>query len=101
MIITELAQSNLEDFINKYQGPVPEAKILHLFSQILLALYYLHRLHIDHRDLKPQNILLFDHGQSVKLADFGLAKEITDVEEMSAGIGTKVYQAPEAREGKA
>lgn len=35
-----------------------------------------HERNIVHRDIKPENILLVDKNQSIKLADFGLAKII-------------------------
>lgn len=41
--------------------------------QILLAIQFLHRLGIVHRDIKSHNILI-NSGYEVKLCDFGLAK---------------------------
>ena len=41
------------------------------------ALNYMHRRHVVHRDIKPQNILIVEtaDGPLVKLADFGLARQ--------------------------
>lgn len=52
-----------------------ESDILLYFKQILEGLLYLHENSIDHRDLKPQNILVFDGGKTLKIADFGLARQ--------------------------
>ena len=41
-----------------YKQAFDESKAKHYFSEILLALEYLHNNNIIHRDLKPENILL-------------------------------------------
>lgn len=56
----------------------------------------LHRNEIDHRDLKPKNILLFNKDDRSKLADFGMARKITSkFTKMTRNIGTNDYSAPE------
>ncbi|KAH8323676.1 hypothetical protein KR067_009812 [Drosophila pandora] len=61
------------------------------------AMSYLHSLGIVHRDIKPENLLveLDEHGNvfELKLADFGLACEVT--EPLYAVCGTPTYVAPE------
>lgn len=64
--------------------------------QLLLALRYLHRLGIVHRDIKLENILLADKRDlRIKLADFGLAKVVGESVFMKTVCGTPMYVAPE------
>lgn len=72
-----------------------------LMMQIARAVHYLHEHEILHRDLKPQNILVTSDGIP-KVADFGLAKLLSDGdEETKTGdvLGTPGYMAPEQARG--
>lgn len=55
----------------------------------------LHANGIIHRDLKPDNLLLTADQKKVKLSDFGLAREETLTEMMTAETGTYRWMAPE------
>ena len=62
----------------------------------------MHAAKIYHRDLKPQNILVFKGGEILKLANFGTAKEIGEDEddEVKTFAGTKGFIAPEVTEAE-
>ncbi|KAK4799734.1 hypothetical protein SAY86_025099 [Trapa natans] len=62
---------------------------------IARAMECLHAHGIIHRDLKPDNLLLTENQRSVKLADFGLAREESVTEMMTAETGTYRWMAPE------
>ncbi|KAL0344042.1 UNVERIFIED_CONTAM: Serine/threonine-protein kinase STY13 [Sesamum angustifolium] len=62
---------------------------------IARAMECLHSHGIIHRDLKPENLLLTEDHKTVKLADFGLAREESLTEMMTAETGTYRWMAPE------
>lgn len=69
---------------------------INIFSQLLLALEYLHSLKITHRDLKPENLILMPDG-TLKVIDLGIIKR-TDragFTNPSLMLGTPQYLSPE------
>ncbi|KAG8345303.1 Protein kinase domain [Trypanosoma vivax] len=75
-------------------------KIKSYTFQILQSLAYLHRSGYFHRDMKPENLLVKKDPAStpqeiVKLADFGLVKEIRARPPYTDYVSTRWYRAPE------
>jgi serine/threonine protein kinase/Tol biopolymer transport system component len=85
--------------------PMPWQDAVKLLLPVADALEYAHSQGIIHRDVKPSNILLTQHGQPM-LTDFGIAKilEIEDTQTQTGtgmGVGTPEYMAPEQWIGQA
>ena len=70
-------------------------------ADVLNAIYYLHNIGITHRDLKPENLLYASNDpnspdyNTIKVADFGLAKFVSEASMMKTTCGTPGYVAPE------
>lgn len=78
-------------------GHFTEQQAALLFSQMLSAVAYLHSINIAHRDLKPENFLFSTQCEinSLKLIDFGLAKVVTPITQLTSKTGTCYYVSPE------
>ncbi|AEG44558.1 Stk1 family PASTA domain-containing Ser/Thr kinase [Isoptericola variabilis] len=78
-------------------GTLTLGRTLDVLAQVLAALAAAHRKGLVHRDVKPENVLITADGAHVKVADFGLARAVTEVTSTATGtiLGTVAYLAPE------
>jgi serine/threonine protein kinase len=98
-IVMELCKAGtLTDLIKHYvhEGSgFSEKEMAAIIKQLVIGVASAHKLHVMHRDLKPDNVLLSDSGVC-KLADFGISRELTrTMESASTQCGTYLYIAPE------
>ncbi len=83
-------------------GPLPPHQAAELLRQIAEAVGYAHQRGIIHRDLKPGNILMDEEGHP-KVTDFGLAKHVSGLSQLTVTgqvMGTPSYMAPEQAAGR-
>lgn len=92
---------NLKEII-KNEGILDEYTALDITKQIAMALSAAHKKGIIHRDIKPHNILISNEGRVVKVADFGIAKAVSNSTMTNIGsiIGSVHYFSPEQAKGK-
>lgn len=78
------------------EGPLTVEDALRTTEAVLEALSVAHRAQLVHRDIKPENVLIASDGR-IKVADFGLARAVTEVTSTTTGtvLGTVAYLAPE------
>ncbi|KAL5507086.1 hypothetical protein ACEPAH_6542 [Sanghuangporus vaninii] len=75
---------------------IPTASVAYFARQILIGLRFIHSKGYAHRDIKPENIMLTKNSV-VKIADFGLALNVSQVSAQTVGLaGTPLYAPPEA-----
>jgi len=91
--VFEYMAQNLYEYIKNRDRYFPESRIRNWLYQILQSLAYLHKHGFFHRDLKPENLLITN--DIVKLADFGLTREIRSRPPYTDYVSTRWYRAPE------
>jgi serine/threonine protein kinase len=102
LIVTELADASLKDrfqaCLDAGMAAIPRDELLAYLHDAADALDFLSEKTLQHLDVKPENLLLV--GGRMKVADFGLLKEITDRTCSMMGGMTPVYAAPELFDGR-
>ena len=83
-------------------GAFPPDEVVRIGRAVADALEYAHGKGVIHRDIKPDNILL--EGERVLVADFGVARAVSEVHEKLTAtgmvVGTPTYMSPEQATGE-
>ncbi|MGZ4276298.1 MAG: protein kinase domain-containing protein [Solirubrobacteraceae bacterium] len=101
-IVMELVSGQSGAEILRDEGRLDVKEALSIVTQACAGLEYAHRNGVVHRDVKPGNLLRSDDG-TVKLADFGIAKAMSDesaITQIGSVLGTAAYLAPEQAAGE-
>lgn len=91
--IFDFMEYNLYQIMRGKKKPFSEEEIRAFMSQVLQGLSHMHRNGYFHRDLKPENLLVT--GDVIKIADFGLAREVSSIPPFTDYVATRWYRAPE------
>ncbi|XP_044572235.1 serine/threonine-protein kinase dyf-5 isoform X3 [Drosophila ananassae] len=92
--VFEYMKENLYQMIKDRDTHLPEPELKSILFQVLTGLAFMHRHGFFHRDLKPEN-LLCSGPDLIKIADFGLAREIRSRPPFTDYVSTRWYRAPE------
>ncbi|KAG8124746.1 hypothetical protein E2320_020031, partial [Naja naja] len=94
-LVFEYMHTDLAQYMSQHPGGLHPHNVMLFMFQLLRGLAHIHKCHILHRDLKPQNLLLNCYGE-LKLADFGLARaKSLPNQTYSAEVVTLGYRPPD------
>ena len=101
-IVMEYVEGRSLAEIIRTEGSIHPDKVAEISSEVAAALSFAHRNGIVHRDVKPGNVLVAPNGH-IKVADFGIARALANVQSelTQAGtvMGTATYISPEQAQG--
>jgi serine/threonine protein kinase len=102
MVMEYIDGESLRDKIGGigHQRQLPLNETLNIAKQICRGLIEIHSCHIFHRDIKPDNIMITNRDNVVKISDFGISTVIKSSELASTTSGTIVYMPKEILKGK-
>jgi hypothetical protein len=95
LVMRYLPSGTLRDYLQENRPSLAQTSVI--LKQLADALDHAHGHGILHRDVKPSNVLLDDKGNAY-LTDFGIAKMVEEVVELTRGdaiLGTPAYMSPE------
>lgn len=101
IVMEYLEGPTLKEYMVEH-GALDVYDALHIVEQILSALKHAHERGVVHRDIKPQNIILVDGNETVKVMDFGIAhvQNYSTITISDKAIGTVHYISPEQAKGR-
>lgn len=95
VLVFECLKQNTRETMQQLGGKIPIESIRRFSYQTLTALSFLHRSGIIHADVKPDNLLINEQLDCVKLGDFGCSVRIAKAQTPSPYLASRYYRAPE------
>eukprot|EP01084_Bolivina_argentea_P217201 368838_1 len=101
LVLEHCGGGDLHKFLKKHER-LSEATTRHFMCQLAAGLLFLRANGLMHRDLKPQNLLLSSDSidATLKIADFGFARVLTEATMTDTLCGSPQYMAPEIMQGR-
>lgn len=105
-IVMQLVEGTTLKGLQAARGELPWSEAVDIFLAICEGLDAAHQMGVIHRDVKPGNVLISATDGSIKLTDFGLAKQLnldvaSSLTNTGETIGTPFYMSPEQCKGEA
>lgn len=100
-MVLEFCSRDLSKFMKSHANQkIPRVLIVKFTRQIIDAVSHCHSINIVHRDIKPQNILVDEENEQIKIADFGLTRQTPMTSPLTPEVVTLWYRAPDLLLGK-
>ncbi|MFI3307483.1 MAG: Stk1 family PASTA domain-containing Ser/Thr kinase [Mycoplasmatota bacterium] len=99
-IVMEFIEGKTLKSLVKRRGKLTVPEVVDVMTQLASGIACAHDSYIIHRDIKPQNIMIYDNGR-VKITDFGIATAINSNEltQTNSVMGSVYYLPPEQANG--
>jgi serine/threonine protein kinase len=100
LVLEYVSGGTLDERLSEAPAPLADEQVAEIARDLAAGLAHAHEHGIVHRDLKPSNVLFDEEGRA-KIADFGVARLLSDATLTTTGavVGTAQYMAPEQASG--
>ena len=101
-LVMELCDDDLDNYVKK-NGKLKKETIQKILVQLNDVLRLMKIKNINHRDIKPHNILIKHINKNdfiVEMSDFSFGKELNSKNYFTSDVGTKIFKAPEVENNK-
>ncbi|CCD15098.1 unnamed protein product, partial [Trypanosoma congolense IL3000] len=100
IVLEYMDAGSMMDVLKRRSNHFTEEMLAYVARELLYGVEHLHSLKMIHRDIKPVNVLANSRGE-VKIADFGVAKKLSEGGEWTmSSQGSLIYMSPERVKGE-